>query len=681
MQSNVMRLKELIELAQDLGLDECEWFVNGLWKLSLRWDESLFQRLWDIILSNNFKPLLDTTFTYPIRKDDLEAVDGPYKIGTIANTDIEFGFHPVQLQMHGLFGGSTGFGKSTLVKVLCPQILARGETLVWIIDPKGEGGDFRFLAKESDNVIVLRPDVLKCNPFSSIPNVPVEMLRESVSEVTADSWGLFDASEGVILKHINRVLEQYERPTAYDFISSLRNNKEKGYRWDSYRGTIETRLTKAEISLGRIFDCVEDYFPKLYDKNVVFEIGELSGSAQRVLVPWIIMKLVLYKIKNPTRHLSHVLLFDEAQSQVWSRTLEQRGRQSYMATLATQARAFGLGIMVLAQNPATKLMTEIIANSAIKLIFHLGSGVEIQAMSQHMGLTYEQMDTLHHLKIGEAICRVGLGYTEPVHLEIHNFQDQPVSNDELAEMMKPKWDELLEGIEPARPEPKQLIETGGGVVPRPKAAQRSKVSGKAAVPPGSLTPDEQNYLRTHKTHPWRLTTERYAIVDDDRIMGTGTISQSRAVKIRKKLQKLGYLNSFTVPGTGRSGRPQCDVVTEKANMGMVKKPRGDNEHACWCYRTGEFFRKKGGKIKIGDTVSGHEVDVSVEIGSKFIGLEIVISTLVVDNLRVNLSCYDEMLILCVDEKMKKKVTKQIEDLDDIRDRITVRLLKEYFIAL
>ena len=270
-----------------------------------------------------------------------------------------------------------------------------------------------------------------------------------------------------------------------------------------------------------IVNCKTDYFSELYDRDVVFEVGSLSGSAQRILVPWIIMKLVLYNIRNPTQYLSNLLVFDEAQSQLWSRNLEMRGRQSFMATLATQARAFGLGLIVLAQNPATKLMTEIISNSCIKLCFHLGSGNEIYHMSQNMGLTKEQMDTFYHMDPGEAVCRLALGYTEPVKLDIFNVQDDRVSDLELNELMEHKWGKLLEGIEPAKQEKLQLSDKSKSSKSEKTSGRKQKsVSGKtvSSDESGTLSRDEMNYLRTHETHPYRTATERYAIVNDERVL-------------------------------------------------------------------------------------------------------------------------------------------------------------------
>lgn len=452
MDAYMAKLIQLAELAKELGLDKEEWFISIFQRLIDCWNETLYQKTLDMLRSYDHRPILNTTFPPPLKEEDLKAVDGQYKVGLITDTDIEFGFTPLQLNYHAVIGGQSGFGKSTFVKVLAREILKEGSTLIWLIDPKEGSGDFRFLAKEFRDFLVLRPDIMRCNPFTPIPNVSTNVLRETLSEVTADSFGVYDASEGMIAKHVEQVFKEHGQPSLFEFIASLRKEKARpGGRTQGYLDSLNTRLTKAQISLSKIIDCREDYFSKLYDRSVVFEVGELSGSAQRVLVPWIIMKLVLYKIKNPTPYLSHLLVFDEAQSELWSRQLEMRGRTSYMATLATRCRSYGLGIMVLAQNPAGKLMTEIVANSCIKLCFHLGSGFEVDGMARNMGLNYGQKEEMHHLKRGEAICRIGLGYTEPMRLDIHNFQNQPVGDHELAMLMKGHWQGLLDRIEAARP--------------------------------------------------------------------------------------------------------------------------------------------------------------------------------------------------------------------------------------
>ncbi|MFC1718154.1 ATP-binding protein, partial [Candidatus Poribacteria bacterium] len=670
MDSSFVRLKQLVELAKEVGVDQEEWFLAILRRLLVRWNPVLYQKTMDILISRDNRPILDNTFPVPTRPDDLEAVDGQFKIGTIANTNVEFGFTPLQLQMHGVIGGQSGFGKTTLIKVLGQQIMAEGNTKVWFIDPK-EGGDYRSLVRQFQDLLVLRPDMIRCNPFNMIENVPVKMLKESVIEVTADSFAVYDASEAVIAEHVHRIFQEHEQPNLYDFINSVWNEKVKyGGRRAGYIDTIKSRLTKIQISLEDIVDCKTDYFSELYDRDVIFEIGSLSGSAQRILVPWLIMKLVLYKIKNPTPHLSHLLVFDEAQAQIWSRYLEMRGRQSYMATLATQARAFGLGLLVLCQEPSMKLMREITANSCIKVAFHLGDGDEVQGFGRSMGLNYDQMNNIHHFRRGEVICRVGLGYTEPIRLDLYNFQDKPVSDDELIELMKPKWDALLASIKPAWPEEITQDQLELNRKKRTAAAEKPKASKKGSksetssdvhagvlrTPAGpALSQDEQAYLRVVSTHPWLLIKETYRLLNDEKVMGTERIGQTKAVSIRKKLLAREFLEGFPVSGTGKSGKHQCDVVTEKAGLGKVQKPRGGYLHAWWCYRICEFFRHKSAEVKVGDTISGNECDIGISMDGKRIGVEVVVSGLVVDNLTryISKGYYHEVLVLCINDEKKK----------------------------
>lgn len=697
MQSNVMKLKMLIENAKEIGMDSNKSFESIVRRLSVRWSEYLYHKAVDMIINNNPQNILDTTFRIPAGTQEIQAVDGLYSIGIVSGTDIDFGFTPLQLRHHSVFGGQSGFGKSTAVKVLSQQVISEGTTKVWLIDPK-EGGDYRFLAKKF-GTLILRPEVMRCNPFNMIKNVPVTTLRESVSETTADSFAVYDASESVITEHVQRIFEEHEQPNLYDFIKSVWSEKTKyGGRRSGYLDTIKSRLTKVNSSLRNIVNCKSDYFSDLYDRDVVFEIGSLSGNAQRILVPWIIMKLVLYKIRNPTNYLSNLLVFDEAQSQIWSRNLEMRGRTSFMATLATQARAFGLGLIVLAQNPGTKLMTEIISNSAIKLCFHLGSGVEVRAMSQHMGLTYEQMEILHHLKRGEAICRVGLGYTEPVSLQVYNFVDNSFDDLELSEIMESEWQKLLEGIEPALTNDPNLLDQKSIVTNSldKKSTEKNPLKNNSennkkekvisATPAGGLPPahpplseDEQIYLKMVSRHPWRLITEVYSLICNDEIMGNDKLSKNRAVRSRKKLISKGCLRDFNVVGTGRSGKSMCDIITEK--IGKVEHPRGGLLHSWWCYRVGKSFEKKGLKVKLGDTlVTGNEIDVSVlTTDGKRIGIEVVISALMVENVKKFVDVFDRLIILAINDKKKKEIEKMFSD--DISMRIEIGLTKDYFVEL
>ena len=184
--------------------------------------------------------------------------------------------------------------------------------------------------------------------------------------------------------------------------------------------------------------------------------------------------------------------------------------------------------------------------------------------------------------------------------------------------MKSKWDKLLEGIEPAIQEDKQLTaarktRTDHKSEKNSDRKQKSVSSKTWLDSDAELSANEESYLRIVSSHPWRTPMEIYARLNDEKVMGNGTMSQATSVKTRKELIRKEYLLSFDVLGTGRSGKMQCDVVTEKTGMGNVKHPRGDLLHSFWIYRVAENFRRQGAKVKIAETISGHEVDIGVEI--------------------------------------------------------------------
>ena len=162
-------------------------------------------------------------------------------------------------------------------------------------------------------------------------------------------------------------------------------------------------------------------------------------------------------------------------------------------------------------------------------------------------------------------------------------------------------------------------------------------------------------------------------------MGIAALGMNRAIEARKSLIRRGYLESVDIKGSGRQGKSECNVITEKAGIGAAYKPRGDNLHGFWCHRIAEYFKADGATVKLGDTSSGNEIDIGVIFKGKSIGVEIVVSGLVIENLGKHLSYCDEVLILCIDSKKKKEMEKAIRKV--YVKRVKIDLLKNYFILL
>lgn len=77
---NFERLKQLVELAEELGVDQDDWFFRTIHRLGASWNEQLYQKTLDMLMKRDIRPILDDTFSIPMGAEDLKAVSGPYRI-------------------------------------------------------------------------------------------------------------------------------------------------------------------------------------------------------------------------------------------------------------------------------------------------------------------------------------------------------------------------------------------------------------------------------------------------------------------------------------------------------------------------------------------------------------------------------------------------------------------------
>ena len=291
------KMKELYQEAKRRGLENTTFFFVQCLRLKAEFSWPIYDYTMNVLRYSVWVPTLETTFPVPVKQEDLIAVDGPYKLGNFSHSDIEFGLTDRQINEHvGIFG-RTGSGKSTIVNILASQIIEKGDAKILLIDPKGKS-DYRGLCRYPD-VVLLTPEVLRLNPFSEIPGVSRKMLKSALSDVTADSYIVLEPSEAYLMRHIKLVLEEYDKPTIYNFFKSIRSEEGGGFKKQNYLETIEPRLMFTEDGLGEILNCKEDYFSLLYDKHIVIETHGLTAFAQKLIVNYLMMKFYLYNMRNP----------------------------------------------------------------------------------------------------------------------------------------------------------------------------------------------------------------------------------------------------------------------------------------------------------------------------------------------------------------------------------------------
>lgn len=675
-QNELENLLDIFELAKEARLDNEGWFVQEVEKLSFRWDNFRYQKLLQkCIQAKSFPSLINQTFRKPV-ENDLECLKGDYNIGHVINTNILVGLKKKALNLHTLISGATGFGKTNSLIALSDCIRKEGEIVEWIIDPKGLG-DYRYQIKDSSNTLILPLSALFLNPFQEIENVPRNVLMLKSIELLSDAFSVYDASEGVLAEHVHKVFEMEEFPCFKDVFNSIMKEKIKGFgRKQGYYDTLFTRLIYMSLALCDVFNCRRDYFNHilLNDYNVVFEVEHLSDFIHKLITQFLIMKISLFKLYNPSPKISHLLAFEEAQG-IFSKLLEQRGRVPAVGSLVTKCRATGLGVVILCTNPATKIITEMISNSASLLSFHLG-GTEVKGMMDCMGLTTDQADMFQHLPPGEAIVKLNVGYTHPLHVRINHINTTAPSDDEFERIMKPKWDELLSLVKPV--ENKTEIELSKNIeATKNSIVQSSTMSSSKTTEPENgtvLNPDDEILLKDIQFRPYQYTEDRYR---------QSTLSRNRVFKAKVRLCRLGYLEEEKIK-TGSRGKPPTILrLKEKAvsYLGIpASKGKGGIEHSFWQHFIIHLAKNiKGLKAKIEDM----SADVSVSNGKTEVAIEITLfSSNILKHVERNIrNGYAEVWFAVKDKAMLKRVNEKLVARILKQGKVKVFLLEEIAIEI
>ncbi len=150
--------------------------------------------------------------------------------------------------------------------------------------------------------------------------------------------------------------------------------------------------------------------------------------------------------------LQHVILIEEAHRLLENVSAETSAEQANTKGQAAQAfaralaenRKYGEGIIIAEQLP-TKLVPDVIGNTALKVMQRLTSADDRDVMGKAMKFDEFQQEHVVTLETGEAAV-YGLDTKEPVLMKATNFweiwkaqgvESQPVSDDELAQLMAP----------------------------------------------------------------------------------------------------------------------------------------------------------------------------------------------------------------------------------------------------
>ncbi|MFI7641064.1 ATP-binding protein [Nonomuraea sp. NPDC049400] len=338
------------------------------------------------------------------------------------------------LNRHAFVTGATGSGKSQTVRHLLEQ-LSRAR-IPWLAIEPAKSEYAAMAGRVDEPITVINPSApdgvpFSINPLEPEPGYPVQA---HIDMVRALFMAAFDAEEP-FPQIMSLALQRVYEATGWDVVTGgavpgsnvppsvptleqLQQHamdviKEIGYGREvqaDVEGFISLRLRSLRVgSAGRFF---EGGHPAdiggLLERDVVLAIEDVANDEDKAflmgtLIIRIVEHLRMRARREKSHELRHVIVIEEAH-----RLLRDRGHGrasthavELLAGLLAEIRAYGEGIVVAEQIP-TKLVSDVVKNTALKVVHRLPAEDDRKLVGAAMNLSDEQSRHVVSLQPGSA---------------------------------------------------------------------------------------------------------------------------------------------------------------------------------------------------------------------------------------------------------------------------------------
>jgi DNA helicase HerA-like ATPase len=348
------------------------------------------------------------------------------------------------LNRHTFVCGATGAGKSQTVRALLEQ--ATGAGIPWlVIEPaKAEYSHGMAARLPGTEVIRIRPGdagqaAAGINPLEPAvwadgTRFPLQTHADLVKSLFLAAFEAEEPFPQVLNAALTRVYDEHgwdlvlgEPKTpglgpAYPALGDLQAAADQVVRAASYgpevernvRGFITVRLGSLRLGTpGRFFDGGHPLdFERVLDRNVVLEIEDVGDDQDKAFLIGAVLIRLTEHLRLRQRHqpggpqqLRHLTVLEEAHRLLRDPGPGQRGAAAkaveLFAALFAEVRVYGEGLVVAEQIPS-KLIPDVLKNTAVKIVHRLPARDDRQAVGATMNLTGPQDQYLVTLAPGEA---------------------------------------------------------------------------------------------------------------------------------------------------------------------------------------------------------------------------------------------------------------------------------------
>jgi DNA helicase HerA-like ATPase len=363
--------------------------------------------------------------------DDAGQLAGPFTVSTDT------------LNRHTFVAGATGAGKSQTVRHVLEQL--HKAAVPWLVIEPAKAEYARMAGRiGGDRVTVIRPGApdappVGLNPLEPEPGFPMQthidlvralflaafeaeepfpqVLHQALIQCYTDlGWDPVlgeSRIEGVTPKHPQ--LGDLQR-TALDVVTGIGYGREIT---DNVRGFIDVRISSLRLGTpGRFFEGGHPLdVADLLRRNVVLEIEDLGNDQDKAFL----MGAVLIRLYEHlrTRHaaqpggpgepgsqfgLRHVTVIEEAHRLLKHVELGSPAAHAVelFTALLAEIRAYGEGIMIAEQIP-TKVVSDIVKNTALKIIHRLPAADDREVLGAAMNLDEAQSRHVVSMPPGRAV--------------------------------------------------------------------------------------------------------------------------------------------------------------------------------------------------------------------------------------------------------------------------------------